>query len=273
MNYILEKSLRKVLPKPVLRLGGKALHRVKYFKLQMEMLLFPEKAKYFCPCCGLRFRVFTAGSYHNHPETYNPMIYENMFQGILCPYCRTLPRHRILALWCEKHMEMLQCADILYFAPEYGMALWMDRNGIKRTTADLVEKADIKVDIQATGLPDESFDVVFCNHVLEHVEDFRAAIREVYRILRTGGSFICSFPMEPGIDLVDEDPNVITKDERIKRFGQENHLRVFGMNADTFLKEAGFWVTIINGNEYPNEILPVVGPATYDYNCLFWCRK
>jgi len=140
-------------------------------------------------------------------------------------------------------------------------------------TADLYAKADIKIDIQQTGLPDESYDVIVCNHVLEHVDNFRIALNEMYRILRTNGSFICSFPMDPKIEYLDEDPSVRTGEERIIRFGQKDHKRVFGMKAERFLEETGFIVKKIDGKYYPEEILPVVGPADYDINLLFHCIK
>ncbi len=122
------------------------------------------------------------------------------------------------------------------------MTLWMNRNKVKYTSADLYSKADLKLDIQATGLPDESYDVIICNHVLEHVDDFRVALNEMYRILRKGESFICSFPMDPNVELLEENPLVITEKERILKYGQNDHKRLFGMNADRFLSEAGFSV-------------------------------
>ena len=88
------------------------------------------------------------------------------------------------------------------------------------TTADLCEGADLQLDIQATGLPGESYDVVVCNHVLEHVDDFRAALREVFRLLRPNGSLICSFPMVPEVEFLDEDPGVVTDEERFHRYGR-----------------------------------------------------
>ena len=105
------------------------------------------------------------------------------------------------------------------------------------------------------------------------MDDFRVALKEMYRILRPGGSFICSFPMDPNVELLDEDPSVQTDEERVRRFGQDDHRRVFGMKADRFLTEAGFSVERIEGKDYPEEILPVVGPADYDMNLLFRCIK
>jgi 2-polyprenyl-3-methyl-5-hydroxy-6-metoxy-1,4-benzoquinol methylase len=116
-------------------------------------------------------------------------------------------------------------------------------------------------------------DIIVCNHVLEHVDDFRAAIRELHRVLKPGGILICSFPMDPEVELVDEDPKVKTESERIQRFGQKDHLRVFGMKAERLLEKAGLQVEKISGEDFEEEILPVVGPADYDMNILFVCKK
>ena len=117
-------------------------------------------------------------------------------------------------------------------------------------SANLFAKADLQLDIQDTGLPHDSYDVVICNHVLEHVDDFKMALREMFRILRPEGTFICAFPMDPQLDLVDEDSNVVSEEERLERFGQNDHKRVFGMNADVFLLEVGFEVTRIEVANY-----------------------
>jgi hypothetical protein len=105
------------------------------------------------------------------------------------------------------------------------------------------------------------------------VDDFRKALQEVRRILKPAGFFICSFPMDPKIELVDEESEPLSDVERIKRFGQNDHKRVFGMKADKLLIDAGFDVEVIDGTDYPEEILPIIGPADYDMNRLFCCRK
>ena len=153
------------------------------------------------------------------------------------------------------------------------MMLWMKKNKVSCTTANLYQPADLKLDIQQTGLKDESYDVVVCNHVLEHVDDFRQALREMYRILRKGGPLICSFPMDPKVELLEEDPTVTSEAEKIRLYGQNDHKRVFGMKADQFLREAGFTVKRIWGDKCPEVILPVVGPADYDANVVFRCIK
>lgn len=239
----------------------------------VDNLLFSRRMSVTCPCCGLRFRGFVPGPFASRPERYDAARYAHVRQDVICPYCGSLPRHRILATWCEGRVARLRASRILYFAPESSMMLWMRRCGVRCTTADLVAKADLRLDIQATGLADESFDVVIANHVLEHVEDYNAALAEVRRILRPSGAFICSFPMDPAVELLEEDPGVRTEEERRDRYGQVDHVRLFGAGAGRLLEEVGFAVEAIEGTACPEEIVPVVGPADYDINLLFCCRK
>ena len=267
-------TIKKICPRFLISPARKTLSECKDIRLKLDMILFPHKMTRYCSCCGMRFRSFFAWDYQNYPHIFDPSRYNHTRQDVICPNCKSFPRHRILALWGEKHMDLLRSAKILYFAPDNSELIWMKRNGVSCITADLYrQNTDLKLDIQATGLPDESFDVIFCNHVLEHVDDFRMALKEMFRILRPGGSFICSFPMDPSIEFFDEDLSLQTDKERISRFGQSDHKRVFGMNADKFLTEAGFTVETIRGEDYPESILPVVGPANYDMNRLFHCIK
>ena len=273
MDAARKNWLMKHCPGSLRKPAVKALRLGRRIRAGKDVLLSPHGTDCSCPCCGMKLKAFVPGSYREEPDRFASSRYEHTRQDVLCPVCRSLPRHRILALWCERHIELLRSAEILYFAPEYSMTLWMNRNGVSCVTADLYAQADLKLDIQATGLPDDSWDVIFCNHVLEHVDDFRAALREMRRILRPGGSFVCSFPMDPNVELLDEDPSVRTAAERVRRFGQNDHQRVFGMGAEEFLTEAGFAVERIEGRDCPAEILPVVGPADYDANLLFRCTK
>ena len=262
-------------PKPLLKPILKTVRVVKLVYYKVIAALCTNNMTVYCPCCEMKFDSFIPGRYHDYPNKFDLSRYEKIRQDIICPYCRSLPRHRILALWCDAHIEMLRSVDILYFALEYSMAYWMKRNNISYTSADLYADADLRLDIQAIDLPDESYDIIFCNHVLEHVDFLGMALKEIYRVLRNNGLFLCSFPMDPSIetDVIQSEHEHYSTQERIKRFGQDDHNRIFGMKADKLLTEAGFVVKTIYGHDYPDEIVPVVGPANYDMNILFCCKK
>ena len=230
------------------------------------------RERYRCPCCGT-VAPFRDGGFRSDPSWYASGRYENQRQDVLCPACFSMPRHRILAHWCSENLRLMQESEILYFAREPCMAYWMRKNGVSCVTADLYQHADLQIDIERTGLPDGSYDLIFCNHVLEHVSDFRRALAELYRILRPAGTLVLSFPTDPRVDAVDEAPPGITPEERLRRFGQHDHNRVFGPGAVRFLTAAGFEVTTFTGDECPADILPAVGPADYDDNVLYVCRK
>ena len=269
----IKRTLIKLCPSSLRKPAYIVVKAGRVIRYRSDMLLKPKKMTLYCPCCGYRFRAFNEKDYRERPEKFNTARYEDIRQDVLCPICRALPRHRILALWCEKHIVELKDASILYFAPERSMMRWMERNGITCTTADLYSSGDLKLDIQNTGLDDSSYDVVIANHVLEHVDVYRNALAEVQRILKPNGFFICSFPMDPKVELLDEETEPLSEMERIRRFGQSDHKRVFGMKAEKLLIEAGYEIEIIDGGDYPDEILPIIGPADYDMNRLFCCRK
>ena len=153
------------------------------------------------------------------------------------------------------------------------MMLWFRKHGIKVRTADLFDKrAELKLDITAIDFPDGSVDMIFCNHVLEHVSDHMRALSELHRILRKGGRLIISFPMDEGLDRMIEDKNASAED-RIRFFGQHDHLRLFGRDSSKMLENAGFEADIIELGNMPDNIVPVIGPSDYDTNKIFCCIR
>ena len=153
------------------------------------------------------------------------------------------------------------------------MMKWFGRNAIKVTTADLYAKnADLKLDITGIALPDASYDMVIANHVLEHVSSYASALEELHRILRPDGIMIVSFPIDPDLDTVAEQETG-TADERIRLFGQNDHVRVFGQDSEELISSFGFSVSVIDDANIPKSYLPVTGPADYDSNRIFLCRR
>lgn len=100
------------------------------------------------------------------------------------------------------------------------------------------------MDLDITALPfgDDSFDLILCSHVLEHVPDDRTAMRELFRVLAPGGMAIVMVPIDLDRPVTDEDPTVTDPKERIRRFGQFDHVRQYGRDYTARLRTAGFTV-------------------------------
>ena len=181
-----------------------------------------------CTLCGYRGRFLGYGY---------PYICD-----ILCPKCGTLERHRLLCLANREH-DFFRGRDILHFAPEPAIRqLALSHNPRSYTTADLfADGVDLRENIEALTLEDESFDLVICLHVLEHVNDYKAAA-ELFRVLRPGGILMAMFPIVEGWDETFEDPARTSPAERLLYFGQHDHVRYFGRDARARLASAGFEV-------------------------------
>ena len=179
-----------------------------------------------CPCCGGRFRRMSRQRITG-------------FGGI-CPRCRSHPRHRAIALLIAR--GDLPGRRLLHFAPEPLLDPVFSRlPGIERVTADLHAPADLRLDISNIGLPDSSFDLILCSHVLEHVPDDRAAMRELGRVLAGGGLALVLVPYRPAVTTY-EDPSITSPLERMVAFGQQDHVRIYGTDLTERLGEAGFEV-------------------------------
>ena len=185
-----------------------------------------------CPVCG-KTAPFKARKGRAHTE---------------CPNCGAWERHRLLVHYLSQHEELLAPGRrVLHFAPNKGVEAFMRRRkGLHYVTADLFTPADLQLDLSAIDQPDGSWDLVLCYHVLEHVPDDAAAMRELFRVLAPGGSAIVQVPLQRGSVATHEDPSIVDPAERLEHFGQEDHVRKYG--AEDFrdrLEAAGFEVHAI----------------------------
>jgi SAM-dependent methyltransferase len=164
-----------------------------------------------------------------------------------CPRCGSRQRHRLLAIHLRDRTDAFtRPQDVLHFAPEQGLH---DRlravHGARYVTADVEPgRADVAADIEALPFEDDSFDAILCVHVLEHVADDRAAMRELRRVLRPGGWAVIQVPILR--DRTIEDPGEQDPAQRLRRFGQDDHVRVYGSDFCERLQDAGFRPTTID---------------------------
>lgn len=179
------------------------------------------------------------------PYGYKGMQRENA----LAPSTLSLERHRLMWLYLRDESDFFtKERKVLHVAPEqcfYGRFRKM--KNLDYLTADLDSPiADVKMDIHNIQYEDNTFDAIFCNHVLEHVNDDKQCMRELCRVLKPGGLAIMQVPLNRNLEITDEDSSITDREERIKRFGQYDHVRAHGLDYPDRLKESGFKVDEVN---------------------------
>jgi predicted SAM-dependent methyltransferase len=223
-----------------------------------------------CPCCGRTFDRFIDYIY---TDPFGKLCRPDEGLNTLCPYCLSLPRHRIVCNYFNT-MPTPISQRILMFGAELSIKQWFKTKGYRYTTADLFDKsADVQTDIQQTSFPDESWTLIICNHVLEHVLDYRKALRELRRILRKDGILELTVPTDRSLRTVHEDISADTDEKRFNLFGHPEHYRIFGNDIDIILTQEGFTVEVISGDSLPLTFRTVVGPSWFDDNRVYICRK
>lgn len=162
----------------------------------------------------------------------------------ICPRCGASERHRQLWLYLQQHTNLFTAPlDVLHFAPEYSLTKQLARrSNLRYITADLYRPAMVKADITNIPFADHTFDVILCSHVLEHIPDDRRAMRELNRVLKPGGWAILLVPIELDRPITFEDATVATPQERLRIFGQDDHVRIYGRDYISRLQDAGFTV-------------------------------
>ena len=193
-----------------------------------------------CPVCGRDFDRFRDA--WNRPHA-------------ICWRCGAHERHRAFALFLAERPELFAGREVLHFAPEWCLTRRLRAAGPARyVTADLQPgAAELELDLQALELPDDSFDTIICSHVLEHVPDDRAAIAELRRVTRPGGTALVMVPTDLGRERTREDPAIDTPARREEAYWQHDHLRLYARDIGERLAGPGFAVERWNAAERAGE--------------------
>lgn len=162
--------------------------------------------------------------------------------GAKCPRCGSLERHRFLSLLLGALGPDLRDLDtVVEIAPSRQSTPLIDRLGARRRVRlDLGhDKRDVDALASLTALPlrDASVDLLVCYHVLEHVPDDCTAMREIARVLSPRGIALLEVPIRTGV-ATEEDP-LAAPEDRVRRFGQADHVRWYGDDFDDRLAAAG----------------------------------
>ncbi len=172
-----------------------------------------------------------------------PYGYGKQRENALSPGTLSLERHRQMWLYLQNETDFFtKNYKVLHIAPEQEfLRKFKKMKNLDYTSADLFSPiVDVKADILDLPFEDESFDVIFCNHVLEHIEDDRKAMSELYRVMKKGGWGILQVPMKNSLEKTYEDFTITDPKERQKNFGQYDHVRWYGMDYFDRLKSVGF---------------------------------
>jgi SAM-dependent methyltransferase len=229
----LYKFLLNKLPRPL-------LIRLSYpFKLVAPILYKGNNVS--CPVCERSFSKFLSyGSDLKHRE------------NVLCPYDLTLERHRLMWLYLKNKTDFFTAKQkLLHIAPEQCFhKTFKKMENIDYLTGDLESPiADMHFDLHKIPLEDNQFDIVFCNHVLEHVNDANQCMKELYRVMKLGGWGIFQVPQDMTREKTYEDPAITSPEEREKHFWQKDHVRLFAKDYPEWLKRAGFEITEFHPKE------------------------
>jgi SAM-dependent methyltransferase len=185
-----------------------------------------------------------------------PYGYEKQRENALSPSTLSLERHRLLWMYLKEKTDFFTAQKtMLHMAPEQCfLPLFRKQKNLDYTTADLYSPiADVKADICNLPFEESSFDVVFCNHVLEHITDDTKAMQELYRVLKPGGMGIFQIPQDLSRATTFEDDTITDQKERAQIFGQYDHVRVYGRDYFDKLRSIGFKVDEV---DYTKKIAP-----------------
>jgi SAM-dependent methyltransferase len=141
--------------------------------------------RYRCTCCGHLAHAFR-----------HMMARADVSWHSACPRCDSRSRHRGLAILLPELIEKIQPKRILHFAPEPVLQQFLTQPGVQYETADLYLQDVTHRDVDICALPfaDRTYDLIVCNHVLEHLPDDAAALRELARVVTPNGAVLITVP-------------------------------------------------------------------------------
>ena len=254
MKYIISFILRKI--------PRKYIQYVSHYFLRV-IAIFYYGNNVECPIDGKTYRKFLPyGRLESRPNA-------------LCPSSLSLERHRLLWLFLKNRTNFFTSPlKLLHIAPELCfMDAFEKMKNIDYITGDLESPlAKVKMDVLDIPFDENTFDVVFCNHVMEHVESDIKAMKEILRVLKPGGWAIMQSPVYPEQEKTLEDATITDPADRERIYGQNDHLRKFGRDYGQRIAKAGFKVTEI---DYLSELTEEVKTryALPKEEIIYFCEK
>ncbi len=238
------------------------------YKILTRLPLVPKNK--YCEICNSKIFRFIplAKFYKEYAEKYKFPYSANDFETIdvnnfYCPKCFSFDRERLYVYYLKRMHQFKHKDLLLEFAPSPGFSRMAEKTfDVSYKTCDLyMDEVDYKLDIQdLSSIANNSIDFIICSHVLEHIPDDLKAMQNMYGILKPDGKAIMMAPILKNTDEVDEDPNCIDVAERWRRFGQDDHIRLYSRKVFVErLRAAGFNIEIIEGKNLDKHELTKYG--------------
>jgi len=223
---------------------------------QKILKVYYSGKNYFCPFCNNSFRKLLPGGFDFPVITEKQIIGAGYRKNNVCPRCYSTDRDRLIYFYLKEKTDIFtQNIKLLHIAPEGSLkSVLSKKTNITYIQGDKFTKGyhnyyyDRKVlyvDIQKIAYSDNEFDVIICNHVLEHIKDHHQAMRELYRVLKPGGWAILQVPISKILEKTFE-VDTTSPEDREKLFGQFDHVRIYGQDYPQILENIGFKVNIFN---------------------------
>ncbi len=223
--------IREYVPKP---LWGQLKKMI--FRPAKKLVFFGRR--YHCPVCQSPLRKFTTDENLSLPN-------------FICPVCYSFERHRLAWIFFRQRIPLLESSPkkMLHISPEEGLeARFKEIPNLTYVTGDLNGRSAMaRIDLTELPYVENSFDVIYCSHVLEHIPNDRKAVSELRRILKPGGYALIQVFMAD--EKTVEDPSVRDPADRKRLFGQGDHVRRYGTDFAVRLAEAGFSVRLFSAQE------------------------
>jgi len=246
-----------------------------------DIKIFLKRFRYFgsafyCPVCKSSVNQLQALGY-DFSVNREKQIIGGGPRNAMCPVCGSSDRERLLFLFLKQKTSLFtDNTKLLHLAPERNLKRIISKhNNIAYLTADLNPVNVMEaMDITQIKYPDNSFDAIICNHILEHIPNDKKAIQELYRVLKPCGWAILQVPVSEVLNKTFEDFSITSPEERERVFGQKDHVRIYAKDYSARLKSAGFIL-----DEFHWESDPGFGGekentfVLYKKEVVYFCRK
>lgn len=241
----MKRTIKKLIPR---RLG----YFLRRIFLHFRRFIYSGK-KYYCPLCQHSYKSMLPGGFDLPVNKEMKIIGAGRRTNVVCPGCGSTDRDRLLYTYLNNTPGLLKpFVKTLHIAPEPGLSKYLKsiskiayKCGVKYHEGFYYDKNIQLFDILNLPFENNRFELVVCNHVLEHIDNDKRAMEEIFRVMQPGAKAIVQVPWSPILNETIEDPAITDPKEREKKFGQFDHVRLYGLDYPDRLRKAGFEVDIV----------------------------